>query len=76
MLKNALALAIVAVHTAENEPPKVYESPKKSLKHGREVPRRSRAGDALEEATRADKRRNARRCARRSFCGDRCRANL
>ena len=31
MLKNAPTLAIVAVHTAENEPPKVYESPKKSL---------------------------------------------
>ena len=27
MLKNAPTLAIVAVHTAENEPPKVYESP-------------------------------------------------
>jgi len=26
MLKNAPTLAIVAVHTAENEPPKVYES--------------------------------------------------
>ena len=33
MLKNAPTLAIVAVHTAENEPPKVYESPKKI--HGR-----------------------------------------
>ena len=31
MLKNAPTLAIVAVHTAENEPPKVYESPLKNL---------------------------------------------
>ena len=31
MLKSAPTLAIVAVHTAENEPPKVYESPKKDI---------------------------------------------
>ena len=37
MLKNAPTLAIVAVHTAENEPPKVYESPKKSLFKTRQV---------------------------------------
>ena len=36
MLKNASTLAIVAVHTIENKPPKVYESPQKNiyLKHG------------------------------------------
>ena len=37
MLKNAPALAIVAVHTTENEPPKVYESPKKTLFKTRQV---------------------------------------
>ena len=31
MLKNEPKLAIVAVHTEENEPPKVQESPEKIL---------------------------------------------
>ena len=36
MLQNAPSLPIVAVHTAENEPPKVHEDlEKKELEHGR-----------------------------------------
>ena len=31
MLKNAPTLAIVAVHTAENEPPKVLKTPEKNF---------------------------------------------
>ena len=31
MLKNAPTLAIVAVHTAENEPPKVLKTPEKIM---------------------------------------------
>ena len=49
MLKNAHTLAIVAVHTAENEPPKVYDFAlqKSLLKTRQQGPGRRRLAEGL-----------------------------